>query len=1024
MTIKIYPSRLPGEPLEVHQHGDTTVHGWLAANVKGFRSDITHPISIDVDGNHIPPSVWLGCNISPFSDVRIYPVPYGFETLAWIAVAVSVAAAAYSIFMMANIDTGSYTSSTGKSLDLNPAEANSAKLGDAIREVFGRTRIYPDYVVSPITRFDSADPTIMRVSMLICVGMGNFAFTDGDIRVGDTPASSLTGFDYTVYQPGADVSGDERSENWFSSTEVGGTSSGTGLDMAQTAPEADDIIADSMTVSGVSVSFTGLDTDDDTDPDDEALPDSWVEGATVEIIAPTTFNVSSSSGYSVLASDFLSEINPYVGMPVTMTYGSIDYQLFIASYTATQAAVPGVGGTAASVQAGASPTTYDFSTSTATFDVTWKGTVYTVSLIADYVTMSGLVGAITEALEGSGLAAQDNSGTVLITEPYSPYAGGSIATSSLPSSVFGSSPINTAGVASSGGSAAVTASVTLAYDNATGTAFTGVPTGQQRLSISHRGYEYQIVSASGATATVQRLIDGVVDETWPGFSARTMIDYEASGINDNNTWMGPFIACPENETCDMLEVNFSFPSGICGFSSKGKKKNRTVEWEIQYRVYGSGSGWISYTGKYTLKNVNGLGFTERITPSEAGLIEVRCRRLNEQGSDNARDSMYWQALRGRLLTRPSSYAGVTLMGVTVEAGGKLAAQSDRRVNIVATRQYDSGTARTISGALLHVGNSLGLDMDEEAIAALEAAYWTPEGDYFDFSADSSSSDSSSALDMLQKITNAGKSYFLLSDGLASVGREGVKTWTGIISPQETTDYLETSFSAPSDDDYDGVDVTYINGSTWAEETVQCRLPGNPTSTKIGSYTLNGVLDQDKAYQIGMRRLMKYQKQRLTFSATTEMDALCYNVGDRIILTDDIPGNKTVSCLAVGMITVDGITKFTVSEPLDWSFENPRAVLRYQDGTASGLMVATRVGDYELSVPYLAAFDEIIMNDPAIEPPRLIFCDSSRVGYDALIAEIEPQSDGKCQVTAKEYRDSFYSYDDAVYPGDTDNTSES
>lgn len=59
--------------------------------------------------------------------------------------------------------------------------------------------------------------------------------------------------------------------------------------------------------------------------------------------------------------------------------------------------------------------------------------------------------------------------------------------------------------------------------------------------------------------------------------------------------------------------------------------------------------------------------------------------------------MYWQALRGRLLTRPSSYPGVSLMAVTVETGRKLAAQSDRRVNVVATRSYDSGTARTISG---------------------------------------------------------------------------------------------------------------------------------------------------------------------------------------------------------------------------------------------------------------------------------------------------------------------------------------
>ncbi|WP_435339526.1 hypothetical protein, partial [Klebsiella pneumoniae] len=93
---------------------------------------------------------------------------------------------------------------------------------------FGRVRIYPDYVVQPVTRFDAADPTKMRVQMLLCLGVGDLIYTNGDIRVGSTPASTLPGFSSTHYPPGADVSGDERSENWVNSTEVGGTSSGTG----------------------------------------------------------------------------------------------------------------------------------------------------------------------------------------------------------------------------------------------------------------------------------------------------------------------------------------------------------------------------------------------------------------------------------------------------------------------------------------------------------------------------------------------------------------------------------------------------------------------------------------------------------------------------------------------------------------------------------------------------------------------------------------------------------------------------
>ena len=573
MTIRFYPSRLPGEPLETHEHGVTSLRNWLAVNVEGYEDRDVPPLTIEVDGLSIPPGEWATCVIHPESDVRLYPVPFGLEaaTIAWIGVGISVAAAAYSLFMMSSIDTGGYTSSTGRSLDLNPAKANTAKLGDPIREVFGRVRIYPDYVVQPVTRFDAADPTKMRVQMLLCLGVGELIYTNGDIRVGSTPASTLPGFSITYFPPGADVSGDERSENWFNSTEVGGTSSGTGLDMAQTSPDSDDIIADSMTVSGASVTFTGLDTDDgdDDDEDDNSLPDSWVTGAIVEIKAPTNYLISTSSGYSVFASSLLTELAPVAGMPVTLSFNSVDYDLVIASYTPGQDAVPGEGGSPAKIQASAAPVTYDFSTSSSTFMITWQGTTYTVSLVANYISMSGLLAAITEGLTGSGLVARDNGGTVLITEAASPFVGGAITSSSLPAAVFGDAPVYTSGTASTGGSPAVTANVTLAYTSATGTAFSGMPEGVQRLSLAHRGNEYQIVSSDGTTATVARLVNGSVDESWPGFTARTMIDYEATGLNDTLSWLGPFLVCPENEVVDAFEVNFSFPNGICGFDSKG-----------------------------------------------------------------------------------------------------------------------------------------------------------------------------------------------------------------------------------------------------------------------------------------------------------------------------------------------------------------------------------------------------------------------------------------------------------------------
>ncbi|VEB00146.1 kinase [Klebsiella pneumoniae] len=83
--------------------------------------------------------------------------------------------------------------------------------------------------------------------------------------------------------------------------------------------------------------------------------------------------------------------------------------------------------------------------------------------------------------------------------------------------------------------------------------------------------------------------------------------------------------------------------------------------------------------------------------------------------------MFWQALRGRLLSRPTSYAGISTIGITVETGGQLAAQSDKRVSVVATRNYDGGGDRTISGAFLHLARSLGYRDDQIDIAALQYA---------------------------------------------------------------------------------------------------------------------------------------------------------------------------------------------------------------------------------------------------------------------------------------------------------------
>ncbi len=650
---------------------------------------------------------------------------------------------------------------------------------------------------------------------------------------------------------------------------------------------------------------------------------------------------------------------------------------------------------------------------------------YTVSLTSNYVTMSGLINAITSQISASGLRARDNSGRVVIDELSSPFAGGSITHSALPVIIFGSSPVDTAGVKSTGGTAAVPASIRLAYDSATGTKFAGIPVGLQRLTLYPTDYSYKIIDISGLTITVSRVLVTVDssgntvttdDLTWTGFIQRTVLDGSVTGINDDYDWVGPFLCCPDGETTNCIEVNLNFQNGLAKYNSKGKKRSKTVDIIIQYRIAGA-ADWTTIELSYTRSIEDQIGFT-RVIDVSPGQYEVRMRRKEAPAGGSTRDQVYWQALRSRLPKRPVSYRDITTIALSIRTGNRLGAQSDRRVNVTPTRQYSEGENRSISAALYHVLTSLGYqdsEIDRSAIDALEATYWTPRGETFDFS----TTDTVSALEMLKTITNAGMGYFLLSDGMASAGREGVKPWTGMITPQETTAELTTSFKAPNEDDYDGVDVTYINGLTWAEETVQCRLPAKPTPTKVENFTLDGVITQDRAYRIGMRRLLGYQLQRLSHDTSTEMDALCYEFMDRVIFTDDIPGNQTLSCLIEGMTYNSSTITLSLSEAPDWTFPSPRVVIRDQEGIASALLVPTRVDDFTLTVPNNSALspESWIMDDPAVEPPRLMFCSSTRVGYDALIGEISPGSDGTNDVTAIQYNPAKYQFDDSTYPGD-------
>lgn len=1004
--IRIYPSRLHGEPLETHPIVKPfPLADWLKSLAPEFTLEREHPICIDVDGVTLPVGAWESFVVMPDTDLRIYPEARGAGAAvvaAWAAVAI----AAVALIMVLTMKTpGNSQPGQGDSIDLNPAKANKARVNEPIREILGRYKIYPDYVVQPVSRFVNGNE--LHTSMCLCVGAGRHVILPSSIKIGDTPVAAF-GADasWTIYGPGESLAGDPRAQNWYSVGEVGGTDAGTsGLDTASTASGGTSVIADALVLGGLSVSLAGEETE---------FPEAWDAGVTVTMRTPNSYTVSSVGAYDRIAGP-LNDLVPFVGMKVTLST-DIDYDLVVASYSPYVPPVAGSGGAPSSVQASAAPTRYNFSgaagsaTAPVVWTITYQGVTRTISLASNYVNMSGVVAAITSQLSGMGLTAQDNSGRLLIAEPASPYKGGVLSQSNAPTVLFGVGPAYTVGSASAGGTAEKQAYIELNYEN--GTPFAGLDDGSQRIALGYRGHRYNIAAIDGLTMTVQRLTDaGVVDAGWVGFGARTLLDFSlgSDGTIAIN-WLGPFMAVPEQELTQRIEYDLHMPGGLAWYKSNGHRRAASVIIHVEWRDAALAGAWTRVTHDLVGNSEDAIGETFGLDLPYPMRPQFRLRRETPEDGGNTRDTVHWYGLRSQLAA-PTSYEAVTIIALTIRTGDRLGAQSDRRVSMVPERLYEGGTSRSISDAAFHVLGSLGVSSSAigvDEILGLESNYWTPRGETFDFEF----IEKSSVREVLKTIFAAGMSHLTLSEGLISAIREGVQPVRGTITNHELVDELTASFTAPSRDDFDGVDVKYIDEQTRSEETVPCRLNDDPVF-KVDTITLDGVLNRDRAWRIGMRALRKHRFQRWSYSGKTDLEALCYERFDHVVLADDIPGTSQ-SALIVGAWDEGDRIVLEVSEPLDWAVDNPRIMIRRHDGTATPLLVPTQTGEYTMSIAAID-LDFDLVTDLSIEPARLLFAASTQVGYSSMMSEIKPNDDGTVDFSAIEYRDDYYLDDDNYAP---------
>ena len=317
--IRIYPS--PFSKPEQHEPIYTaptlpgeTVEAVVLRLVPGFDPRKPCPWQCKVNGLEVRPGHYAQTPIGAETSVDLFLTPRGDIVNKVLNIFTLGAWSLVMKFLTPKVGGSGFSGQSSRSqrdrddLDQASVKANTVKQGAVIREKFGEGRVYPDHLVQVRRYFVSGDPYRQAAEMFLSLGRGKFQVDLSRSKVGETPQSALgANFSTVVYPPGADVSAQPMADNWYTSSEVGGTSGGSaGLEMAVTTSVLQNAEASTFVAAGTQVSIPlGA----------GKWPTGWTAGMLIRALVPYTWTViDGGPGNRDRITGPWAQIAPFVGM--------------------------------------------------------------------------------------------------------------------------------------------------------------------------------------------------------------------------------------------------------------------------------------------------------------------------------------------------------------------------------------------------------------------------------------------------------------------------------------------------------------------------------------------------------------------------------------------------------------------------------------------------------------------------------------------------------------------------------------
>lgn len=264
--INVYESLVSTKPIEQHDASGVTVLQWLR-DAAGH--DGSERVAVAINGKPLPLPAWGKTVIGHDDVVDVYPLPKKIsksDVLGFVTGGASILydpknyrrvgrEARRALGLKPSIPGAPKMPGQGSALDAVNVQANTARLGEVVRQSFGENRIYPDYLNPPRRWYETARDQHMRV--LLCVGAGEYDIPANQVKIGNTPLLALgDNASFTVYPPNANLSEEPAHEWWQPAAEVDGTSSAAGLELDATSSYSEPSLYEKVSLSGKTMVFT------------------------------------------------------------------------------------------------------------------------------------------------------------------------------------------------------------------------------------------------------------------------------------------------------------------------------------------------------------------------------------------------------------------------------------------------------------------------------------------------------------------------------------------------------------------------------------------------------------------------------------------------------------------------------------------------------------------------------------------------------------------------------------------------